>query len=403
MSRTLSITDLDLQGKKVLMRVDFNVPMDKKGRITDDTRILATLPSIKYVLEHGATLVLMSHLGRPQGKKMDEFSLAPVAKKLSEALHQPVLFAPDCVGPETEKMVRTLKSGQVLLLENLRFHSAEEEPQKDPSFTKQLASLGDVYINDAFGTAHRPHASTAEIAKYFPNKAVAGFLLEKEIRFLGDVFAHPKHPFCAIIGGAKVSSKIGVLKALLTKVDKLLIGGAMAYTFLKAQGFAVGDSLVEEDQLKEALELTKACELKGIKLFLPSDHVIADQLEHPKEIKIVEKRAGIPAGFKGVDIGPKTIQEYKKALSDAVLIFWNGPLGIFEMAPFAKGTEAIALEVAASPATKIVGGGDSIAALHTLGLTEKITHVSTGGGATLEYIEFGTLPGIEALSILERS
>ncbi len=398
MTRKLSLTDLPIQGKKVLMRVDFNVPLDKNATITDDTRIAAALPSIRHVLSQGGALILMSHLGRPKEKKVPELSLAPCAKRLAELLQQPVLIAPDCIGPEVEAMARTLKPGQVLLLENLRFHRGEEHPDDDPEFAKKLAQLGDFYVNDAFGTAHRAHSSTATIARYFPGKAAAGFLMEKEIRFLGEALLKPARPFYAIIGGAKISSKIGVLKALIPKVDALLIGGGMAYTFFKAQGWAIGDSICEDEWLNEARSIMEACRAKGVKLLLPVDNVMADQPRNGAHTKIIDPQQGIPAGFQGVDIGPGTIRLFTQQLQDAATVFWNGPLGIFEQSDFAKGTQAIAKVVAQLHATTIVGGGDSIAALQAAGLADKITHLSTGGGASLEFIEQGTLPGIEALS-----
>lgn len=343
-------------------------------------------------------MILMSHLGRPKDKRLPEFSLAPCAKRLSELLKKTVQMASDCVGPETEKLARGLKPGQVLLLENLRFHRGEEHPEEDPAFVKQLASLGDVYVNDAFGTAHRAHASTATIAQYFPGRAAAGFLLEKEIRFLGSALLDPKHPFYAIIGGAKISTKIGVLKALISKVDALLIGGGMAYTFFKAQGISIGNSIHEDDLLDQAKEIIRACKAAGKKLLLPVDIVVVSTISNDAKMKTVDSSKGIPDGLEGVDIGPKTIQLFTQQLKDAATVFWNGPLGVFEQSNFAKGTNAIAKAIASLKATTIVGGGDSIAALQAAGVADKITHISTGGGASLEYIEFGKLPGIEALS-----
>lgn len=391
----LSLKDLPIQGKKVLMRVDFNVPLDKNQKISDDSRIIASLPSIKYILEHSGALILMSHLGRPKDKRVPEMTLAPCAKKLSEMLGKPVLMAPDSIGPEVDKMVKDLKPGEILLLENLRFHRGEEHPDEDPTFVEKLSKLGDLYVNDAFGTAHRAHASTAVIAKYFPKKAAAGFLLENEIRFLGSTLMEPKRPFCAIIGGAKISTKIGVIESLLKKADKLLIGGGMAYTFLKAQGIPIGNSIHEDDFLEKAKKILESH--LSSKLILPKDIVVAEKVEAGAKTQIVQIQNGIPSGFEGVDIGPETIQEFISAMKDAATILWNGPLGVFEIKEFAKGTHAIAHAMAGLSATTIVGGGDSLAALQQEGLANQITHLSTGGGASLEYIEFGTLPGIEAL------
>lgn len=398
MKRKLSLKDLDVKGKKILMRVDFNVPLDKMGSIADDTRIRASLPSIEYVLDQGGSLILMSHLGRPKGKKAPEFSLAPCAKCLSELLNQPVEMASDCVGKDVKAQVQGLRPGQVLLLENLRFHKGEEHPDQEPEFAKQLAKLGDAYVDDAFATAHREHASTYTVPKLFPKHAAAGFLMEKEMEFLGQLVLHPQKPFCAIIGGAKISTKIGVLKALLKKVDIILIGGAMTYTFMKAQGYSIGDSLYEAEYLNEAKSILDASRSSGAKLLLPVDHVIAERLEEDSNTRIVDNKQGIPAGFIGVDIGPKTIEEFFTALNKASTIFWNGPMGVFEIAKFSTGTTAIAEMLANSPATTVVGGGDSIAALQNAGVMDQMTHISTGGGASLEFIEFGALPGIEALS-----
>lgn len=398
MTKKLSIQDLDLRGKRVLMRVDFNVPLDKNLKITDDTRIQAALPSIRYVLDHGGSLVLMSHLGRPKGKPMSEFSLAPCAKRLSELLHKQVIIAKDCVGPDVEKMASDLQPGDVLLLENLRFHRGEEKPEEEPHFVDQLAKLGDVYVNDAFGTAHRAHASTALIAKLFPNKAAAGFLMDKEIQFLNKALLEPKRPLYAIIGGAKISSKIGVLKALLDKVDALFIGGGMAFTFFKGTGIAIGDSIHEDDFVATAKELQELCKQKKVPLYLSEDVVITKK-EDDTQVKVVEVKEGIPDGWEGVDIGPKTIDRFKNKLGDAGTVFWNGPLGVFEKEQFAKGTNAVAETLSKlQNAVTIIGGGDSISAINKLGLADSMTHLSTGGGASLEYIENGSLPGIEALS-----
>jgi phosphoglycerate kinase len=402
MVQKLSLSDLPLEGKKILMRVDFNVPIDKNGKITDDTRIQAALPSIRYVLNHGGALILMSHLGRPKGKPSPEFSLAPCAKRLEELLKKPVKMASDCVGTEIEQTVNNLKKGEVLLLENLRFHRGEEHPEEDTNFVKQLAKLGDFYVNDAFGTAHRAHSSTALITQFFPHRSAAGFLLEKEIEFLGKTLLNPDRPFYAIIGGAKISSKIGVLTSLLDKVNALFIGGGMAYTFYKAKGIPIGNSIYEDDLLDIAKEIIHLSQQRGVKLYLPLDHVIADSLKENASVQVVDADKGIPDGFQGVDIGPKTIEEFSHKLQKAATVLWNGPLGVFEIPKFAKGTNVIAKVIAQLPATTIVGGGDSIAALQAAGVSDKITHISTGGGATLEYIEFGTLPGIDALVLSNR-
>jgi phosphoglycerate kinase len=391
-----TLTDLPLQGKKVLMRVDFNVPLDKSGHITDDSRIKATLPSIQYVLDQGGSLILMSHLGRPKGKEA-ALSLQPCAKRLSELLKKPVQMAPDSIGKDVEEMAHNLQPREILLLENLRFHKGEEKPEQDPIFVKNLAKLGDYYVNDAFGTAHRAHASTAIIADYFKGRSSAGFLLEKELKFLDSCLKDPKRPFYAIIGGAKISTKLGVLKALIKKVDALLIGGAMAYTFFKALGVDIGDSLYEEDLLGEALSILEESKKKQVPLLLPIDLVVANLPVNGAKIQIVNALDGIPSGFQGVDIGPKTIEAITKRVQDGATIFWNGPVGIFEQSDFAKGTLSLAKVLANLPAITIVGGGDSLSAIENAGVGEKITHLSTGGGATLEYIEFGKLPGITPL------
>lgn len=385
--------ELPIRGRKVLMRVDFNVPLNKKGEVSDDSRIRACLPTIRKILNQGASLILMSHLGRPEGKKDPRYTLGPVAKALEKLLGKPVKMAPDCIGEEVESLAKQLGQEQVLLLENLRFHQAEEEPEKDPNFARQLAKLGDFYVNDAFGTAHRAHSSTYTIASYFPGRKGMGDLMQIELQFLQKIFNEPLHPFIALIGGAKVSTKLGVLKALTNKIDRLLIGGAMAYTFLKMDGIEVGDSPVEEKQIEEAKELLETCQRQNIAVSLPIDHVI----RKGTEVKTLSNQEGIPEGWQGVDIGPETIALFSKQLEGAHLIFWNGPMGIFEEPPFNRGTEALAKALAASAAITIVGGGDSVAAIQQLGLGEKVTHLSTGGGATLEYIENGTLPGIEAL------
>lgn len=397
MAQKLSLKDLDVKNKKVLMRVDFNVPL-KNGQITDDTRIKAALPSIKYVIEHGGTLILMSHLGRPKDKPVPEFSLAPCAKRLEELLKRPVHFAPDCIGEKVADMASHLKPGEVLLLENLRFHKGEEHPEEEKDFVSQLAKLGDIYVNDAFGTAHRAHSSTALIAKFFPGKAAAGFLMENEIQFLGNSVLEPQRPFIAIIGGAKISSKIGVLRSLLKKVDVLMVGGGMAYTFFKAKGISIGSSIHEDDYLEETKKIEEECKNRGVKLLLPVDNVITNNLEKAENIQIIESKKGIPEGFQGADIGPKTIELFSEELQKAKTVLWNGPMGVFEIPPFNKGTDEIAKVLATIQAVTIVGGGDSVAAIHAAGVSDKISHISTGGGASLEYIEQGKLPGIEALS-----
>lgn len=397
-SSKLSLKNLDVKGKKVLMRVDFNVPLDSNNHITDDSRIKETLPSIQYVLDHGGSLILMSHLGRPKGSPNPKYSLAPCAKRLSELLGKPVTLAPNCVGEDVDKLVRNLKPGQILMLENMRFHKGEEKPFEDPVLAKLLADYGDVYVNDAFGSAHRHHTSTAELARYFPGKAATGFLMEKEMQFFSKILSNPKRPFYAIIGGAKISSKIGTLKALLKKVDGLLIGGGMAYTFFKAQGISIGDSIHEDDFLEETREILSTAKTSKVKLLLPQDNVIADKLSADANIKVIDSAKGIPKGFQGVDIGPKTIQQYIETISVGATIFWNGPMGVFEIPEFATGTNAIAHALAKLKATTIVGGGESVAAVKAAGVADSLTHISSGGGASLQYIEHGTLPGIETLS-----
>lgn len=393
----LQLQDLDLKGKKVLMRVDFNVPLNDEGTIADDTRLKESLPSIQHVLKEGGSVILMSHLGRPKGLD-PKFSLKPCAMALSKLLGMPVMMAEDSVGEKVENSAKALQPGQVLLLENVRFYPAEEKPESDPSFAKKLASLGDVYVNDAFATAHRAHSSTATIATYFPGKAASGFLLQKEINFLSRLIDQPKRPFYAIIGGSKISTKMGVLKSLLSKVDGIFIGGGMAFTFYKARGQSIGKSIFEEDQIPTALEFLNECEKQGVKLWLPIDVVIADAFKNEANVKIISSSENIPDGWQGMDIGPKTSAEWQKALQGAATIFWNGPLGVFEMQSFAKGTEQIAQTLAALQAITVVGGGDSVAAINRLGLSSKFSHVSTGGGASLEFLEFGHLPGIDALT-----
>ncbi|MBC8014210.1 MAG: phosphoglycerate kinase [Sporomusaceae bacterium] len=388
-----SIRDIDVAGKKVFIRVDYNVPMDKAGNITEDTRIQATLPTLKYLLEQNAAIIIASHLGRPKGAVVPEFSLAPIAKRLSALIGREVVVAPDCVGFETEALAKDLKPGQILMLENLRFHKAEEK--NDAEFSKQLASLADIAVNDAFGVSHRAHASVEGITNYLP--AVAGLLMEKEIKFVGQTVASPVHPFVAIIGGAKVSDKIGVIENLLNKVDTLIIGGGMANTFLAAQGYNIGKSLLEADKVELAKTLIVTAKERGVQLLLPTDVVIADKFAADAQHKAVAVDA-IDSEWMALDIGPNTAEVYAKALADAKTVIWNGPMGVFEMDAFANGTETVAKAVAASSATSIVGGGDSIAALEKTGLADKITHISTGGGASLEFLEGKVLPGIAALA-----
>ncbi|MBQ2246990.1 MAG: phosphoglycerate kinase [Selenomonadales bacterium] len=387
-----TIQDVNVQGKKVFVRVDFNVPM-KDGVITNDTRVRATLPTLNYLLEQGAAVILGSHLGRPKGQRVPEFTLAPVAVRLGELLGREVKLAPDCVGEEVSKMAAELKSGEVLLLENLRYH--KEEEKNDPEFAKALASLADVAVNDAFGVSHRAHASVEGITKFIP--AVAGYLMEKEIKFVGQAVADPVRPFVAIIGGAKVSDKIGVIDNLLTKVDTLIIGGGMANTFVAAQGYSVGKSLLEEDKLDLARQLIAKAKETGVNLLLPTDMVVADRFAPDAEHKNVAVDE-IPADWMALDIGADTAKAYAAALEDAKTVVWNGPMGVFEMDAFAHGTTAVAKAVAASDATSVVGGGDSISALQKTGLSDQITHISTGGGASLEFLEGKVLPGIAALA-----
>lgn len=387
-----TIQDVIVAGKKVFVRVDFNVPM-KDGVITNDTRVRATLPTLNYLLEQGAALILGSHLGRPKGQRVAEFSLAPVAARLSELLGREVKLAPDCIGEEVAKMAADLKAGEVLLLENLRFH--KEEEKNDPEFAKALASLADVAVNDAFGVSHRAHASVEGITNFIP--AVAGYLMEKEIKFVGQAVANPTRPFVAIIGGAKVSDKIGVIDNLLTKVDTLIIGGGMANTFVAAQGYSVGKSLLEEDKIELAKTLIAKAKETGVNLLLPTDMVVADRFAADADHKNVAIDA-IPADWMALDIGTETAKTYAAALADAKTVVWNGPMGVFEMDAFAHGTTAVAKAVAASDATSVVGGGDSISALQKTGLSDQITHISTGGGASLEFLEGKVLPGIAALA-----
>ena len=387
---------IEPRGKKVFVRVDFNVPMDENQHITNDTRIRATLPTIQHLLNAGAAVILACHVGRPTEAREPQFSTRPIVARLEECLGQPVKWASDCVGPEAEKAAADLKPGEVLLLENLRYHKAEKK--NDPEFAKQLASLADIAVDDAFGVAHRAHASNVGITAYL--ETVAGFLMEKEINYIGKTLENPKRPFVAIIGGAKVSDKIGVIENMIDKVDTIIIGGGMAHTFDASKGYPVGDSLVERDKIDLAKELLEKAEKKGVKVVLPVDLVIADKFAADANTKIVDVDK-VPDGWQALDSGPKTSEEYVNALKGAKTVIWNGPMGVFEFDAFAKGTEAVARAVAQATkegAISIVGGGDSIAALKKTGLSEKISHISTGGGATLELLEGKVLPGIAALA-----
>ncbi len=388
-----SIDQLDIAGKRVFLRVDFNVPVDKSGGVTDDTRIRAVLPTLKYALSKKSKIILASHLGRPKGKPEPQFSLAPVARRLGELLKKEIRLAPDCIGPEVEKMVAAMKPGDVLLLENLRFH--KEEEKNEGGFAQGLAKLADVYVNDAFAVSHRAHASVEGVTQFFPDKA-AGFLMRDELHYLGKVMEEPARPLAAVIGGAKVSGKLEVLQNLAPRVDKLIIGGGMAFTFLKSLGMNVGKSLVEEDLLKTAKEILEEADKKGVKVYLPVDSVVADKMDPSAQTEVVPVDK-IPADWMGLDIGPESLHCFGEALKDAKTILWNGPMGVFEMEPFSKGTMGMVQKIVSSGAMSIVGGGDTDTAVHQSGLADKISYISTAGGAFLELLEGKKLPGVEAL------
>lgn len=388
-----TVKDIDVNGKKVLVRCDFNVPIDSEtGKITDNRRIRAALPTIQYLLDHNAKVILCSHLGRPKGEFNLKYSLKPVAEELSKLLNKDVKLAKDVIGESAKELTSNMKEGDIVLLENVRFH--KEEEQNDPEYSKALASMAEIYVNDAFGTAHRAHSSTTGVADYLP--AVSGFLIEKELEFLGGALENPKHPFVAILGGAKVSDKIGVIENLLDKVDTLIIGGGMAYTFYKAQGHHIGTSICEEDKLDLAKSILEKAQEKGVKLLLPVDNHVSSEYSNNGEDKMVDSTE-IPDGFMGLDIGPKTIEKFEEAVKDAKTVVWNGPLGVCEFDKFATGTKAVATMLSKIDATTIIGGGDSAAAIEKLGLADKMTHISTGGGASLEFLEGKTLPGIACL------
>ncbi len=389
-----TVKDVDVRSKRVLVRVDYNVPLDANGNVSDDKRITASLPTINYLLEQGARIILCSHLGRPKGEVKKEFSLAPVAKRLKELLpNVNIYFASDCIGEEAQQKAAALKDGEILLLENLRFH--KEEEKNDPEFAKKLASLAEIYVSDAFGTVHRAHASTAGVAAYLP--AVAGFLIGKELSIMGGALENPERPFVAILGGAKVADKIGVITNLLNKCDTLLIGGGMAYTFFKAMGYEIGDSLLDAESIDLAKQLMENAKQKGVKLLLPVDTVVAKAFAADAEHMTVAANA-IPVGWQGLDIGEKTRELFAAEIKNAKTVIWNGPMGVFEFPEFAKGTEAVAKACAECGGTTIIGGGDSASAVKKLGYADKMTHISTGGGASLEFLEGKVLPGVAALN-----
>lgn len=388
-----TIEDIEVSGKKVLVRCDFNVPLDG-DKITDETRIVAALPTIQYLLDHNAAVILCSHLGRPKGEFNMKYSLAPVAARLSEKLGKKVVLAKDVIGEDAKKCVSEMKPGDVVLLENVRFH--KEEEKNDPEFAKALASFAEIYVNDAFGTAHRAHASTEGVTHYLP--AVAGYLIGKELDFLGNAVENPKRPFVAILGGAKVKDKIGVITNLLEKVDTLIIGGGMAYTFQKALGYEIGKSLLDEERIELAKDMMQKAKDKGVKLLLPVDNVCGNDFKDDCDKITVDAAAGIPADYEGMDIGPKSIKLFSEAIKEAKTVVWNGPMGVFEMPSFAVGTLAVATAMAESDAITIIGGGDSAAAVTQMGLADKMSHISTGGGASLEFLEGKELPGVAALN-----
>lgn len=387
-----TIEDIDVAGKKVIVRVDFNVPLDANGNITDDKRIVGALPTIKYLVDKGAKTILVSHLGRPKNGFEDKFSMKPTAVRLGELLGKNVIMAKDVVGEDAKAKAAALQSGEVLMLENVRFH--KEETKNDANFAKELASMAEIFVNDAFGTAHRAHASTAGLADYLP--AVCGFLIKKEIEIMGKALANPARPFVAILGGAKVSDKIAVIENLIDKVDTLIVGGGMAYTFLKAKGYNIGTSICEEDKIDLAKSLMEKAAAKGVNLLLPVDNVIAKEFNNDSEKKVVASDS-MPDGWMGMDIGPATIENYATAVKNAKTVVWNGPMGVFEFSNFATGTKEVARALAESDSISIVGGGDSAAAVEQLGFADKITHISTGGGASLEFLEGKVLPGIDVL------
>lgn len=388
-----TLLDIDVTGKRVLMRVDFNVPMNDAGEITDDKRITAALPSIKYLIDNNAKVILMSHFGRPKGKVVESMRLDSIAKHLGKLLGKSIVKVNDCIGEEPQAAVTKMNNGDVVVLENVRFYAEEEA--NDLEFAKQLASLGEIYVNDAFGTAHRAHASTAGVAEYLP--AVSGFLMEKELQFLGGAVSDPKRPFVAILGGAKVKDKIAVIETLLSKVDSLIIGGGMAYTFLKAKGYEVGNSLLDEERIDFCKEIMKTAEAKGVNILLPVDVVVAKKFAADAENKIVAADQ-MPSDWEGLDIGPETLKMFNDSIKQAATVVWNGPMGVFEFAAFANGTNGVANALAESSGITIIGGGDSAAAVEQAGLAEKMTHVSTGGGASLEFLEGKELPGVAALN-----